>query len=627
MTLDRNPSSPSSSRRAELDSSNPPPYNSPSVSTQSQSTFLYKKLGAGEVRLITILPGTGNEPILCSISTHLLDSVAGTYEAVSYTWGSNVGKESIYPDYGSSHLPVTRNCAAALRRLRLPYQTRFLWIDAICICQTDIHERNEQVSLMANIYKAALQVPIYLGESDATSDRAMRYLLRIESREVTYDEQLTSEDHLALQALFHRPWFNRVWVLQEVFVAQNAVVFCGSYAVSWNSIQILRGFDRQGSISLGRWPYVTSIKDRATLVAQAHLFQLLTEARHCQATDPRDKLFALLCMIPDAARHRLQADYNLTLGHVLQKVSMHLARYNGLKFLCAIQGRSQVPGLPSWVPDWTVPAVRAPLYPIIKSTPNFQQFNAGPSWMEGRGPLRLWYDLNDLFIQRFPQKSEDSLVQHLHVIGYFLGKIDLLLETIDLDNMQWMDVLDFCNQVALSVPKRLSLQSTQARITPFSIGSYYFDVIPGNSLLRSMIVDVGHPRRTELYTELQYELVEPSLYDPRIFDPENKSHLLWGGHVKGIMNGRRFFAINDGFVGFAPAEAEIGDSVYILASGPVPYIVRETHCLHVEPTSTSAKRVPTYAFIGESYVAGVMDANGFMSFVGKQERYDDLILC
>ena len=93
------------------------------------------------------------------------------------------------------------------------------------------------------------------------------------------------------------------------------------------------------------------------------------------------------------------------------------------------------------------------------------------------------------------------------------------------------------------------------------------------------------------------------------------------------MNGRRFFATKDGFVGFAPAEAEIGDIAYILASGLVPYIVWEAHCHHVELIPATAQRASAYAFVGESYVAGVMDANKFMHFVGREDSFDELILC
>jgi hypothetical protein len=271
--------------------------------------------------------------------------------------------------------------------------------------------------------------------------------------------------------------------------------------------------------------------------------------------------------------------------------------------------------------DGTV--IRGLLYPSMSKITNFSEFNAGPTWMESRGPLRLMCNLNDLFTQRFPRTSEDSLAQHLHVIGFCLGKIELLLETIDLDKMEWMYVLDFCNQVALSVPQSSSLQEAQARIAPFSPRSNPFSGKSGNSLLYFMLTELQHPRPVELL----HGRVEPSLYDTEIFDPKNELHLLWREHVKSIMNGRRFFATKDGFVGFAPAEAEIGDIVYILASGPVPYIVREAHCHHVEPIPATAQRVSTYAFVGESYVAGVMDANKFMHFVGREDSFDELILC
>lgn len=78
----------------------------------------------------------------------------------------------------SSPLPITANCDAALRSLRLPSQERLLWVDSICIDQTPegTPERNKQVALMGEIYNQAQDVCIWLGPGDSKTDALFVHL-------------------------------------------------------------------------------------------------------------------------------------------------------------------------------------------------------------------------------------------------------------------------------------------------------------------------------------------------------------------------------------------------------------------------------------------------------------------
>ncbi|KAF1982758.1 hypothetical protein K402DRAFT_295350, partial [Aulographum hederae CBS 113979] len=83
------------------------------------------------------------------------------YDALSYAWESDKGTTIIQVD--GHHLQVTRNLAHALRRLRRPGVARTLWVDAICINQSDNEEKSRQVGMMKNIYESASFVLIWLG--------------------------------------------------------------------------------------------------------------------------------------------------------------------------------------------------------------------------------------------------------------------------------------------------------------------------------------------------------------------------------------------------------------------------------------------------------------------------------
>ncbi|ERF71393.1 hypothetical protein EPUS_07421 [Endocarpon pusillum Z07020] len=124
---------------------------------------LYKPLDTErrETRVISLLPGRWSEIVACELSVVSLDDKP-EYEALSYVWGD---PENTLPMLLNAHtVQVTVNLRNALRRLRRR-NARIIWVDALCIHQGDLHERSQQVSIMTDIYKGAIAVQIYLGES------------------------------------------------------------------------------------------------------------------------------------------------------------------------------------------------------------------------------------------------------------------------------------------------------------------------------------------------------------------------------------------------------------------------------------------------------------------------------
>ncbi|KAH8811281.1 heterokaryon incompatibility protein-domain-containing protein [Xylogone sp. PMI_703] len=104
------------------------------------------------------------------------------YEALSYTWSSSVDQLQIRVlDEEDAWLPVTVNLSSALRYLRHSKNPRSLWIDAICINQKDLQERQSQVQMMADIYQSANRVIVWLGPECDNSDLAMDILRQIGS--------------------------------------------------------------------------------------------------------------------------------------------------------------------------------------------------------------------------------------------------------------------------------------------------------------------------------------------------------------------------------------------------------------------------------------------------------------
>lgn len=143
-------------------------------------SFVYPPLtGNQPIRLVRLEPAlTLSQPIRCHLEQVYLDDCRGkkptyTYEALSYTWGARIGTVAI--NCNDSSLLVTPNCESALRHLRHRTKDRVLWIDAICINQQSVEEKNNQVPLMGEIYRSAAAVIIWLGPGLQGEEGTLRW--------------------------------------------------------------------------------------------------------------------------------------------------------------------------------------------------------------------------------------------------------------------------------------------------------------------------------------------------------------------------------------------------------------------------------------------------------------------
>lgn len=130
------------------------------------------------IRILILEPALQmSKPVSCSLKELSLENVdpkKSPYEALSYVWGSPKGDKKL--NCNGQPLLVTENCLAALRHLRYRRKSRTLWIDAICIDQSSVKERNHQVRLMGDVYKLARRVLIWLGVGNRDTGRLMRFL-------------------------------------------------------------------------------------------------------------------------------------------------------------------------------------------------------------------------------------------------------------------------------------------------------------------------------------------------------------------------------------------------------------------------------------------------------------------
>ncbi|KAM0481778.1 hypothetical protein ACHAPX_003104 [Trichoderma viride] len=231
------------------------------------------------------------------------------YEALSYVWGSSEKPHTVFID--GNTMAITANLHQVLVRLRDRVIERVLWIDAICIDQSNTTERGEQIRHMAEIYCKANRVTVWLGESADDSDQVLKSIRMAADEEVPRSSDSTV-DGQAILTMLKRPWFRRIWVLQEIAAAQNIVIMCGStridgYAFCLGLPSLLSYADIPDHIrsvtylmrgSIFRPKYSLNMSGDVSLDIRP-LGELIDMYHAQEATERHDKIFALLGMSSD----------------------------------------------------------------------------------------------------------------------------------------------------------------------------------------------------------------------------------------------------------------------------------------------------------------------------------------
>lgn len=317
------------------------------------------------------------------MTVHSLSEVPA-YEALSYTWGEKTG-HSI--DCDGQSLFIRENICSALRRLRRAGTVRNLWIDALCINQLDIEERNEQLRSMKSIYQNATMVLVWLGEESADSPQAFELISQILARQRTWKEEdsktpMTAQDLIdeglpepfspiwrSLDALYWRPWFTRVWVIQEISLAKEVSLICGNHRSSWRDFETVAALVQDRSLTA-----LTHVDPRRTIkladfVSQQakqgeneNLLHLLSKARDSYATDQRDKIYALLGLALQKYKAGLNPDYSKSVEDIYTSLAIYcIEKDRNLDILNAVESDGyRLASLPGWVPDWEIHPVALP---------------------------------------------------------------------------------------------------------------------------------------------------------------------------------------------------------------------------------------------------------------------------
>ncbi|KIW07209.1 uncharacterized protein PV09_02074 [Verruconis gallopava] len=536
--------------------------------------------GAWGIRLIQLQPPSG-QFISCSLIHTSLGATDGHYEALSYVWGKPECTERILVN--GKMLSITSNLASALRRLRYPRSPRRLWIDAICINQENVEEKNLQVGRMWAIYALASQVIIDLGEETWNSSLGMNMIQRLANAGNSPQEILDffnkSSDHKfsvackGMRDIFDRPWWSRVWIVQEVAVASRAVVICGDRSLMWSDfekvVEILTDLSFRPekyvkaymadirflylpSVHLAPAWSVSTARKRFRVSEEHSLAATMISFKSTHATDPRDHLYGLLRLF--SSFQPIVPDYTRTPSSVfMDVVRLSIKSDVGLAIFSALDYGNNRLDLPSWCPDWTAPSpANFPFYmPIFRCTKT-KEVN---SIFDGR-----MLTIRGIRLENITKTGSPSSIR-------MMLPLEEIYEAANSLRPHGMNPLDFTRRVAEFI-ERLT--------TIFARERYYTDASATGDLKDRMIAQIYGTWRMRRTLEIasnpgSYTLGVQHLSDKSALGVLNLSK---DTQILNIAHGRRIFITENGELGLAPSASQGGDIVVALYGGRTPFCLR-----------------------------------------------------
>ncbi|CAJ2505998.1 Uu.00g001280.m01.CDS01 [Anthostomella pinea] len=380
-----------------------------------QAAELYTPIHEWQTRILVLKPGLPGDVLQADLEVADLLHAAGVvlhhrqrrteYEALSYAWGEPVYSHSLVVD--DTVYPITETLYWALQHLRDKKTSRYLWIDAICIDQYDLAERSLQVGNMLVIYKKAHRVVVWLGVIGTSSDdicltylsshlpvrrEETPHLPQREARRLASDACPRHYGALVkgLASLLSRQWFNRLWVRQEDYAAQDLLIMCGHRLVDRDELSyashLLRtvaGEDRAFESAAANVITPVDLKklldiggcirDARTSAAELSrgklLLTTLDTAGRCACSNARDRIYGMLGMAfddikglavdpepPDGGGGAPAIDYSRSVCQVFADAARWIMETDrSAALLCSratFGGFVDGETLPSWCPDW-----------------------------------------------------------------------------------------------------------------------------------------------------------------------------------------------------------------------------------------------------------------------------------
>lgn len=417
----------------------------------SASIFVYEPLRGDEIRLVRIhWDEQRNAPIACTLE-HVSLSTKPTFAALSYVWGDASITRPIQLNGCAFH--ITTNLYDGLVEIRGKYAQNedfWIWIDALCINQSDMDERSEQVPRMTQIYSSAYSVIAWLGPLDP-SERDCTLLLfqlcegacmRLAEGQISLEPNLLDPPSMA-KAFYDvleernismtqfqfaalefaaRKWFRRIWVVQEVVLARTSPeVIIGDLTIelerllpsvvflleSHRDVALYYILEAPRSLILYRSSSSMRIRRKPTQMSSTpkeiakRLLEALQQTRNCGSIDARDRIYGVLGLVGcEGMPKNLKPNYKTRYEDVFHAYAAFIFQYTGDPSLIGGWGH-KLEGVPTWVPDFE----RLVKYENWPCTPSSTQFD----FSADRKNMSVEGIVTDRIMEVFPRRIAATL--------------------------------------------------------------------------------------------------------------------------------------------------------------------------------------------------------------------------
>lgn len=304
--------------------------------------YVYKQLddSVNGIRLVSIVQRQDRKRIHLKLESVRIDEAYGQYEAVSYTWGPEWPRRHIIIN-GKTQV-VRDNLWRCLKHLHdHKLQRSRLWIDSICINQSDDDEKAKQVASMGRIFASASRVLIWLGSTSlqtyltTSGNESLPGNIKdlpwedseLWTNLLGHDDSTTRSLVNQIMSIVYNPYWERLWIIQEVALAQDVSLIFGNTLLGPQYLQAIYSTARENS-KPGYRTWIADQSDPNIVFSGTHIldhhpmiqrlvsrsngqedqprvtFGDLISTYHWQhCTDPRDYVFGLVGLLPDTGRH------------------------------------------------------------------------------------------------------------------------------------------------------------------------------------------------------------------------------------------------------------------------------------------------------------------------------------
>ncbi|KAF2970825.1 hypothetical protein GQX73_g2789 [Xylaria multiplex] len=520
-----------------------------------------------------------------------LDSINEKFQAMSYVWGQALKPFTLKTTQGN--IGLTAPLYFGLQRLRWKNASVLIWADAICIDQGNSEEKSHQIRLMPEIFKSAGRVCVWLGEEAENSDKAIKCLREIGARPGQPPDSAfaSEEDWDSINRFFGRPWFRRVWIVQELVLAQKVTMLCGKQKAQWSEVYnaakicserakrstaaIMKPIAQQAEAILSLGELKQSYHEEG---GQRELLALFDRFQHTRATLQRDKLFAFLGLARDADDPDLDPDYVSPLDVIVRRYGRTFVKRGGALNLLYRAGYSS-PRFPSWIPDWVTNVQR-------------QTITTWPSRRKGfSASTRLKSDI-------VLSPGRDVLVAR----GYVLDTIERVGQ-VSSDRTLYLKEIFQAVKSLKSYPSKDKLEDLVWKIPIGDADKPISGTWEEVNFRTSYEAFVEYLQLGEKMTDWETEVKEMSaMYRIKqfLFRPQELRKSMWPFLYTAQEFAERFTnakvcVTKAGYVGIVPGTAKDGDTVALFHGSAVPFLLRKRDKQHNR-----------YFHLGECYIHGIM---------------------